>query len=201
MRRAQAGFAFLLVLLLATLVLIALSVAVPRVLTEGQREKEEEVVFRGNQYRRALGLYFRRYGRFPLKITELLRSNDRSYLRRAYPDPMTRDGQWRLLRVGPGGEFIGSVNRPRLPGVSPDDRSRPRTGGAGMRQGADSPYPIIGVASDNQAESIRVFEDHTHYDEWEFVFDPTPAARGRAGTGGTGTTGGTGGTGKPRGSR
>src|SRR3990167_7585385 len=53
MRRRESGYALLVVILLAALVLIALSAVVPQVLTQGQREKEEELVFRGGQIGRA----------------------------------------------------------------------------------------------------------------------------------------------------
>jgi hypothetical protein len=187
MRRREAGFAFLLVLLLATLLLLSLSVAVPRVLTEGQREKEEEMIFRGNQYRRAIGLYFRRFGRYPLKLDDLLRSNDRSYLRRAYTNPTSLDGKWRFIRVGPNGEYLGSVNRPKGPGIAGgDERGGGRTRGqTGEGTAGDSPYPIIGVGGTSEAPSIRRFEEHDRYIEWEFIFEPLPGGRGRGSGGGT----------------
>lgn len=118
MRHKESGYAFLIAVLLAALVLVALSMAVPRLLTQGQREKEDELIFRGEQYQRAIGRFYKKFGRYPSSVEELLRTNDRSFLRREFADPMSRDGQWRFIRVGPSGEFIGSVNR-RLPTAAP----------------------------------------------------------------------------------
>ena len=118
MRNKQSGYAFLIAVLLAALVLVALSVAIPRLLTQGQREKEEELIFRGDQYRRAIARFYKKFGRYPRSVEELLRTNDRSFLRREFTDPMSPDGRWRFIRVGPSGEFIGSVNR-RLPTAAP----------------------------------------------------------------------------------
>ena len=44
------------------LVLVALSVAAPRMAQELRREREVEAVHRGNQYVRALQLYYRKMG-------------------------------------------------------------------------------------------------------------------------------------------
>jgi hypothetical protein len=36
--------------------------------------------------------------------------------------------------------------------------------------------PIVGVASNSTELSIRVYEDYTRYDQWEFVYDPAKQA-------------------------
>lgn len=191
MRQRESGYALLVVLLMAALVLISLSAAVPRLLTQGQREKEEELIFRGEQYRRAIGLFYKKYGRFPRSIDELLETNDRAFLRRPFPDPMTRDGEWRWIRVGPSGELIGSVNEhpplgrpesspessaessetaetPEIPATPPDS--------IGGSSGDPSSYPIAGVASRSTARAIKVYQDYTRYHEWEFIYDPVQEA-------------------------
>ncbi|MFQ5662562.1 MAG: hypothetical protein ACE5HL_01865 [Terriglobia bacterium] len=187
MRNPQSGYALLIVLLMAALVLLSLSTAVPRLLTQGQREKEEELIFRGEQYRRAIGLFYKKYGGFPRSIEDLLETNERAFLRRRFPDPMRRNGEWRLIRVGPSGELIGTVNQ-RSPFEQPESASgseeetseptetRPDAGGA-LSSGPGS-YPIIGVASRSTARAIRVYQGYTRYNEWEFIYDPTQEALG-----------------------
>jgi len=180
MRNRQAGFALLMALLLAALVLIALTIVAPVAFTQGRREKEEELVFRGEQYRRGITLYHRRFGRPSSSIKQLLWTNERAYLRRAYPDPMTKDGAWRLIRLGAGGQLVGSVNGPTGPGL--DVEKKEGRGRAGARRwgstGTDSndsntsSLPIVGVGSTSEAASIRVFQGHSAYDEWEFIVEP-----------------------------
>lgn len=186
MGRRQAGYALLVVMLLAALVLIALAVAVPRLLTQGQREREEEFIFRGEQYQRAIGLYYKKFGRYPNSIKDLLHTNDRSYLRRPWPDPLVPDGKWRLIRLGPGGQLIGSVHTPRRrgsAGASPDEpeEESPTTGESPqllpLDPGADKiNAPIAGVASRLKSRTIRVYEDFEYYHQWEFVYDPVKEA-------------------------
>lgn len=193
MRPRQAGYALLVVLLLAALVLIALSAAAPSVLTQGQREKEEELIFRGEQYRRAIGVFFKKFGRYPNSVEELLRTNDLSFLRREYPDPMTPEGQWRFIRVGPSGEFIGAHTRRQTKSAGEEDEEaeddsdeegeeedteEPPAGGT---SGGDNPsLPLAGVASRSTARSIRIYQDQERYDLWEFIYD---AAQGAVGPG------------------
>lgn len=166
-RRGEAGYALLMVLLLAALVLLSLSTAVPRLLTQGKREKEAELIFRGEQYRRAIGLFYKKVGRYPNSVEELLETNDRAFLRRAWPDPMTPGGEWRLIRVGAGGGFIGSVHSGR------EDQE----GEQGRELVGDlESLPIAGVASRSPERSIRVYEGYESYEEWEFIYDPAKEA-------------------------
>ena len=111
-RARQQGYALLLVIFTATMLLIFATMAAPNIKVEGQREKEKEMIWRGRQYARAVKLYFRKMGRFPTSIDDLSKPKVGSlrFLRQAYKDPMnTQDGSWRLIYVGPAGQLIGSL--------------------------------------------------------------------------------------------
>jgi hypothetical protein len=115
-RRDESGYALLLVVFLTTLVLLASMVAAPSVRTERKREKEEEMIWRGKQYVHAIKLYYRKNGRFPTKLDDLIKPQVGSlrYLRQAYKDPMNKeDGTWRLIYIGPAGQLIGSTKPPQ----------------------------------------------------------------------------------------
>ncbi len=172
------GYALLVLMMLATILLISLTAAMPSIYTAGQREREEELIFRGNEYARAIALFRRRFNRFPASVNELLRTNGIRFLRRAYPDPISRSGKWRFIHANVNGALIDS--RTMTPQSQPGSAQAmgPSTGGTvekgrplapvsatGEMQGA---Y-IAGVASSNRRESIRVWNGHTHYDEWEFM--------------------------------
>src|SRR5271154_1304448 len=114
--RGEEGYALLLVVFLTSLLLLATMVAAPSVRTERQREKEEEMIWRGKQYVRAIKLYYRKNGRFPTSLDDLTKPKTGSlrYLRQAYKDPMNKeDGSWRLIYVGPAGQLIGSFKPPQ----------------------------------------------------------------------------------------
>jgi len=54
----------------------------------------------------------------------------------------------------------------------------PATGqpGAGIGQGIGGQQiggGIAGIASKSEDQAIMVYNDHTNYNEWEFIFDPT----------------------------
>ena len=190
------GYALLVVMMMAVILLISLSAALPSVYTAGQREREEELIFRGNQYARAIATFHRQFNRYPVSIEELLRTNGIRFLRRAYPDPMSRTGKWRFIHANAAGGVLdsaatpGSAGSPGQAGSSsqtglmassgsaPSDSKGPPgspsdfngqgsavPGGANQMNGAF----IIGVASSSPRESIRVWNNHTHYDAWEFL--------------------------------
>lgn len=108
----EQGFALLLVIFLATMLLLLATMAAPDIKTEGQREKEKEMIWRGQQYTRGIKMYYRKLGRFPTSIDDLTKPKVGSlrFMRQAYKDPMNaKDGSWRLIYVGPAGQLIGSL--------------------------------------------------------------------------------------------
>lgn len=143
-RRAnEGGYALITILFMAAVLLVMLGTAIPRVLTQGQREKEEELIFRGEQYARAVRLYFRKYGRFPNELDDLVRVNNNvRFLRKLYKDPMNPDGHWRLIHVGAGGRLQGNVvERPPLKIPPPAPAVRPAMPPETPPQGTELPAP------------------------------------------------------------
>ena len=115
-RRNEAGYTLLLAVFLVAAMIIAAVAAAPSVLTEGRREKEADLVWRGEQYERAIGLYYRKFGKYPTKIEDLTKqTNGVRFLRQAYTDPMNKeDGSWRFIYAGPNGQLIGSLRQTNL---------------------------------------------------------------------------------------
>jgi hypothetical protein len=114
--RRQSGYALMLVVFLTLLLTLSTIIAAPSTRTERQREKEEEMIWRGKQYIRGIKLYYRKNGRFPTSLEDLTKPKTGSlrYLREAYKDPMNKeDGSWRLIYVGPAGQLIGSLKPPQ----------------------------------------------------------------------------------------
>lgn len=76
-----------------------------------QREKEQELLFIGNQFRQAIGAYYERapgtVKRFPKKLEDLLEDKrhlvPQRYLRRMYADPITGKREWGLMQAPDGG--------------------------------------------------------------------------------------------------
>ncbi len=61
-KRGERGYALLVVVFLVTLLLISTMVVAPNIQTEGRREKEKEMIWRGKQYTRGVKLYYRKNG-------------------------------------------------------------------------------------------------------------------------------------------
>jgi hypothetical protein len=127
-KRSERGYALLVVIFLMTLLLISTTVIAPNILTEGRREKEKEMIWRGKQYTRGVKLYYRKMGRFPSNLDDLTKPKLGSlrFMRQAYKDPMNKDdGSWRFIYVGPGGQLIGSLKPPQ------QNLTLPQAGGIG----------------------------------------------------------------------
>jgi hypothetical protein len=134
-RRGQGGYALLLVVFLTTLLVVGTMSIGLRILTEGKREKEQEMIWRGQQYTRGIKLYYRKLGRFPTSLDDLTKPKIGTirFMRQAYKDPMNKeDGSWRLIYVGPAGNLIGSrnpsLNSVQMPGALGQQANAPSTG-------------------------------------------------------------------------
>jgi hypothetical protein len=144
--RAERGYALLFAVFLAALLLVSTMAASLSVVTDGKREKEKEMIWRGKQYVRAVKLFYQKNGRFPADLDDLSKPKIGSlrFLRQTYKDPMNKaDGTWRFIYVGPSGQLIGSLKpHPllQLPTpVSPSGSGTPAaTSGFGS---ANSPGP------------------------------------------------------------
>jgi hypothetical protein len=135
--RSERGYALLMVVFLVTLLLISAIAIAPSILTEGKREKEKEMIWRGKQYARGVKLYYRKMGRFPTTLDDLTKPKVGSlrFMRQAYKDPMNQeDGKWRFIYVGAAGQLIGSLKPPQnlqLPQSSAPGAPANPTGGTG----------------------------------------------------------------------
>lgn len=238
---SQQGYVLIVVLLFFVLLAIGMTAAAPAMVHRIRRDREGELIHRGRQYTRAIRLYYRKFGRYPVKIEDLESTNNLRFLRKRYKDPMTPGGEWRLIRYGqaqltpttanpllpgatapganPGGVGAGvggagsssafantfsagssttaqnnatsatgtttsgsgttgsssensqssqSGGQPGQPGTPASSISSPLGGGQQFGGG-----PIVGVASTSKKESIRVINQKNHYNDWEFVYDPT----------------------------
>ncbi|MEO8627437.1 MAG: type II secretion system protein [Betaproteobacteria bacterium] len=114
LRRASAGFTYLALLFLIVIMGTAL-VAIAQVWhTQVQRDKEEQLLFVGDQFRQAIASYYERapggVRMFPKTLQDLLQDprfpNVQRHLRRIYLDPMTGKNEWAFVR-GPDGGILG----------------------------------------------------------------------------------------------
>jgi hypothetical protein len=94
----------LLVFLMASMIAISLYMELPRVAFQAERQKEQMLIERGEQYKRAIGLFLRtnKNVRWPASIEELESYNNHRSLRKRYLDPMTGKDEWRLIHIQNG---------------------------------------------------------------------------------------------------
>ena len=164
---------------------VVLSVVLPSWATLARRERETELVFRGQQYARAVTLFQRKFaGAYPPNLDVLLKQK---FLRKQYKDPITNEdfqlipvGDARALQAGasvtPGGP-AGSVPTQGR-GGPPVAAQQPQP--AGGRAGAPG-AGIQGVVSSSSETSLRVFNGRTKYNEWVFIAAAASTAAGAEG--------------------
>ena len=186
---SDGGYVLLGVVIILVIMGIFMGAAAPVWQHMMKREREEELIWRGKQYVQAIKLYQNKHpGAYPPKLDILV---EQKFLRKLFPDPMTEDGEWKLLRQNspeirtlsrprgrrgtqsatgqpPGGEQPGLRQRQQeqRSATSRSPRSRSGFGGQSGELGLGG---IVGVVSKSEEESIRILEGKDKYNEWLFV--------------------------------
>lgn len=148
------GFAYLTLLFMIAVIGIALASAGQVWSTAAGREKEAELLFRGDQIRRAIGRYYEESPgakMYPQKLEDLINNDKRwpvtkRHLRRLYADPMTGKPDWEPVKAADGG-IMGVKSR-----SSRDAYKRKN-------------FPL----------ALSGFEGKRKYSEWEFTYVPAAA--------------------------
>ena len=254
-KSSESGYILITLMMMCSMIVIMLAVVLPQMSQQIRRDREMELIHRGVQYSRAIRRFYKKNGRYPVRLEELENSNNIRYLRNRYKDPTTGK-DFKLLHFGevqvgqaagiaggvaPGANALGAVPGPASdstdgqsalggPGrVSTGASLNPR--GALSNQSSDSPTPassdnsgsssssfgtsnnnssfgtsnsssspfansanaggpgsqnpsgfggqvfgggpIVGVASTSKKQSIREFNKKNHYNDWQFIYDPS----------------------------
>ena len=106
---SESGYILLFVYAMAATIAITLYMELPRAAFEAQRDREQLLIDRGEQYSRAITLYVRKFQRYPANFDALDNTQNLRFLRKHYVDPMSGKDDWRVVHVGPGGVFIDSL--------------------------------------------------------------------------------------------
>ena len=144
--QGELGFSMATVMVLTTILLVGLSEAVVSWQKAMQREREEELIFRGKQYIRAIGLWQRKFpGTLPTTIDALLNTNNTRFLRKRWKDPITNSEEWRLIKMNPDGTISGLTIVPST--ISTRDVSIPGAPTAGQRSTTSTPLSVSSMGS------------------------------------------------------
>lgn len=150
-KQLQYGFTYLVALLAISV--MGLGVAMAGVVwhTAQQRMKEQELLFVGHQFIKAIGTYYQRTPgvgkRYPRTFEALLK-DDRflqplRHLRQVYTDPMTGKSEWGVIPAADGGIM-----------------------------GVYSLSEEVPVKSGNFSDGDKSLEGKGKYSEWVFVYQP-----------------------------
>jgi hypothetical protein len=111
--------------------------------TQINRERDAELIYRGEHLARGIAIFRQKMGRYPISMAEVDALKPK-VIRQIYKDPMTEKGAW---------IFIYNV---------------PTT-----LSGNNEGLPIVGLRSSSNRDSIKLYRNKSLYSEWEFsALDP-----------------------------
>lgn len=173
----ERGYAMAALLVGMSVMAVLMSALLPVWSQMATREKEDELIFRGKQYARAIGLWQRKYANTAPPTIDVL--VEQRFLRKKYKDPITND-DFQPLYANQRQQGISAPTGAQRPGqqasttlsTPAQQQTQPQppgaTGAAGGVQGG-----IIGVTSKSTESSIKVYNGRDKYNEWAFVYIQT----------------------------
>ncbi|MCI3953246.1 MAG: hypothetical protein K0R53_2745 [Burkholderiales bacterium] len=148
---AQLGYTYLALLIAVAVIGVGLVAASEVWSQTRQREKEQELLFIGEQFRQAIGAYYERtpgaVKRYPEKLQDLLEDKrylaKQRYLRKLFVDPITGKADWGVVPA-PGGGIMGVYSKSE-----------------------DRPLKTANFSDEN-----KNFDGARRYAQWRFVYQP-----------------------------
>ena len=182
-RPSDRGYIMVVLLVGMGVAAIWMAAALPAWRQQVQRQKEEDLIFIGEQYAQAIVRYMmKNRNTYPQTIDILV---SQRFLRKAWKDPITGED---FALVGPG--------MPQTPAAGTGGRNAgsalivPVTGGS---QGQNQIVGISGVRSKSQATSIKIYKNLQQHSLWPFdaaqMFGKLGYTAGRGGAPGQGGPG------------
>lgn len=149
LRLDQRGFTYIGLLLVVAIMGVTLAAAGELWSTASKREKEAQLLFAGDEFRRAIGSYYESspgVKQFPQQLEDLLEDRRfpmvRRHLRKVYVDPITNATSWGLVKQGDRILGVHSVS-------------------------TDKPLKIANFKREDEG-----FSDSRTYADWRFVYQP-----------------------------
>jgi type II secretory pathway pseudopilin PulG len=151
-----------------TIMAILIAAVLPLASTQAQRDKEDELIFRGFQYAEGIRGFRRRYGRYPNSLKEMFELRPRT-IRKLWKDPITNSLNWGIVSLTTGAPLPGTASpMPPGGGAVPTPTPTPApTPGFGTPAAAAG--PVAGVYSLSKKKALRLFNGRDVYSEWRFT--------------------------------
>jgi type II secretory pathway pseudopilin PulG len=146
--RKQGGFTYIGLMIVVAIMGAGLAAFGQIASHAAQREKEAELLFRGEQYRAAIESYYKKEQRYPKALADLVEDKrfpmPVRHLRRLYGDPITGKTEWGVVEAPGGGGVMGVYS-----------------------QAEDAP-----IKTGNFPLAYQAFEEAAAYSDWKFIHSP-----------------------------
>jgi type II secretory pathway pseudopilin PulG len=198
----EGGYILAVLLVAMAIAAVWMAALLPAWRHQAMREREEELIFRGEQYARAIALFYRKNnGTLPPNLDALVHGH---FLRKKWLDPVTGEEFIYLGAPAPGqisSPASGTPGRAGQPGsIIPPPGSLSGMPSQAGKTGLATPPPtgpqgqiipgMYGVQSKSALTSIKVYQGQQQHNLWRFDFRDAMARLGGPAPGAGGPRGG-----------
>ncbi len=136
-----------------------------------KREKENELLFRGEQYAQAIRRFYLIHKRYPFKLEELIESYPRC-IRKLYKEPFSKNGEWGIIYLSDlaSGKVFKKPQNNKGGSVG-NSSPKPIPVGQIYNKTAQSIITgqIVGVYSRCKDRPYKDFMKGETYSDWKFI--------------------------------
>lgn len=165
---------FITVLVVVVILSISMSVLLKTWTYRVKRMNENELLFRGKQYAKAIQRYYQIHRRYPYTLEELAMTRPRM-IRQQWKDPMTKNGEWGLIFLSDvqSGKLAAEKARKLLPILRVVGRDepplQPESPAAMEEQSRKMRGQIVGVYSRSKDIPFLNYQKGKMYSDWKFM--------------------------------
>lgn len=165
---------FITVLVVVVILSISMSVLLKSWSYRTKRMKENELLFRGKQYARAIQKYYQIHRRYPYTLEELSRTKPR-LIRQLWKDPMTKNGEWGLVYLSDvqSGKLVAEKARKLLPTLRVAGRDeispQPESPVEMEEHSRKLKGQVVGVYSRSKDIPFLNYQKGKMYSDWKFM--------------------------------
>lgn len=156
------GFIFISVLILVVIMSILMAMIAKSWTYQVKRSNEEQLIYIGEHYARAIRNFHLQHKRYPFKLKELIETQPR-YLRKLYIDPITKSEDWGVIRLSD--MLSGKLKKNDDLNGNETSQIKPTTFSSQQLASGQ----IVGIYSKSKETPFRNYQKGDSYDDWKFI--------------------------------
>jgi len=160
----NSGIIFITVLVAVVILSVFIAILTKSWIYQIKRVNEEQLIYIGEHYARAIRNFHLQHKRYPFKLKELIETQPR-YLRKLYKDPITNSETWGIIRLSD--VLSGRLQKKGKNSVNQAIKTKIKSTTFSSQKLSSG--QIVGIYSTSDETPFRNYQKGDSYKDWKFL--------------------------------